>query len=140
MFEDAFVVGDPDAVARLFEDGGAARHGERRTRSGEAIGPFAAALWAREVGLPRRTRDASCRRATPRWSSPSAAINVAAPRGRRRLALRDLAAGCRRHDPRRSTTHEHVATERSGAGEGEARWWFGALAVIKATAQTPTGS
>src|SRR5262245_45440846 len=49
LFEDAFVVRDPDAVTGLFEDGGVlATPGE--ARRGPAIGPFAAALWEREVG------------------------------------------------------------------------------------------
>ena len=60
MFEDAFVVRDPDAVTRLFEDGGLLAT-ERETRSGEAIGPFAAALWERAVSFlaePRRVLQA----------------------------------------------------------------------------------
>jgi hypothetical protein len=60
MFEDAFVVGDPDAVTRLFEDGGLLATASE-TRSGDAIGPFAAALWAREVAFlasPRRVLQA----------------------------------------------------------------------------------
>src|SRR5215207_39882 len=48
MFEDAFVVRDPDAVTRLFEDGGLLAT-ECETRSGDAIGAVAAALWEREV-------------------------------------------------------------------------------------------
>jgi hypothetical protein len=60
MFEDAFVVRDPDAVTRLFEDGGLLAT-ESETRSGEGIGPFAAALWEREVSFladPRRVLQA----------------------------------------------------------------------------------
>lgn len=60
MFEDAFVVRDPDAVTRLFEDGGLLAT-ESETRSGEAIGAFAEALWEREVSFladPRRVLQA----------------------------------------------------------------------------------
>jgi hypothetical protein len=60
MFEDAFVVRDPDAVTRLFEDGGLLAT-DSETRSGDAIGPFAAALWEREVTFladPRRVLQA----------------------------------------------------------------------------------
>jgi hypothetical protein len=60
LLEDAFVVRDPSAVAELFEDGGLLAT-EHETRSGPAIGPFAAALWEREVHYlagPRRVLQA----------------------------------------------------------------------------------
>jgi hypothetical protein len=56
LLEDAFVVGDADALAELFEDGGLLATGEE-VCGGEAIGPLAAALWERDVGYvadPRR--------------------------------------------------------------------------------------
>ena len=77
LLEDAFVVRDRGAVARLFEDGAV-------LAAGGAARPGAA---RRSVALARRCGRATCsyvagpaarrsRRATRRWSSPQRAINV----------------------------------------------------------------
>ena len=134
MFEDAFVVGDPDAVARLFEDGGVLATASE-TRSGAAIGPFAAALWAREVGFlanPRRVLQAHDTALVV--SERSVSVLRRAGDGVWRYAISLLDGP--RDDPRGAPMS--VATT-VRTGEGEARWWFAALAEIKATAQDTDG-
>jgi hypothetical protein len=60
LFEDAFVVGDAAALPELFEDGGLLAAGQA-VCGREAVGPFAAVLWERDVGYvaePRRVLQA----------------------------------------------------------------------------------
>ena len=47
LLEDAFVVRDRGALARLFEDGAVLMDGSREARGGEQIARFAMAMWER---------------------------------------------------------------------------------------------
>jgi ketosteroid isomerase-like protein len=48
LLEDAFVVRDRGALARLFEDGAVLMDGSREARGGEQIARFAMAMWERD--------------------------------------------------------------------------------------------
>jgi hypothetical protein len=48
LFEDAFVVRDPGALAQLFDAGGVLGADRGEARGGEQIGRLAAAMWERE--------------------------------------------------------------------------------------------
>jgi hypothetical protein len=57
LFEDAFVIRDRFALARLFEDGAVLGAARGEARGGEEIGRLAAAMWDRDFSYladPRR--------------------------------------------------------------------------------------
>jgi hypothetical protein len=63
LFEDAFVIRDPAALAELFEEGAvlAASGGREEAHGGEAIARLATAMWERErtyLADPRRVLQA----------------------------------------------------------------------------------
>jgi hypothetical protein len=57
LLEDAFVLRDREALARLFEEGAVLGAAAGGARGGDQIGRLAAAMWERDVGYlaePRR--------------------------------------------------------------------------------------
>jgi ketosteroid isomerase-like protein len=144
VFEDAFVTRDAEAVRGMFAEGAVLATGEGPdARGGEEIGRLATALWTRDrayVAEPLRVvqaRDTALVLA-------DGAINVLR-RGndgawRYAIALLSLDSTATGEAMTQQSTQapslEPLAVPK---GEGEARWWFGALAEIKATAADTGG-
>lgn len=148
LFEDAFITRDDGALAALFEAGAVFDAGDGPpARGGTEIARLATATWAdgrTYVADPRRViqaRDIAL-------IVTERSINVVRRGGdgtwRYAIALpfasdirrRGYEGGTVMRDPERVQTLEPVAVPTS---EGEARWWFANLAVIKATAADTGG-
>lgn len=133
LFEDAFVVRSRGALEELFGAGAvlAAAPGEVR---GERIGQLAAALWdgdfsylanpqrvvqARDTALvlSRQGINVARRQSDGRWLYSIALLDVNPTEGEARMT-------------------QAMAVE---TGQGEARWWLGALAEIKVTGEDTDG-
>src|SRR6188472_1099003 len=112
LFEDAFVTRDAAALQAMFADGGVLLAGsaEREVRGAAAIGRCATALWEHDD-------------------------TYVAARRRRRLALRHRAPVRARHHGEGGTpmTQQILDAVAVRSDEGDARWWFAALAIIRAT-------
>jgi len=141
LLEDGFVLRDPSFVEPLFDDGALlVVAGEVEARGAQAIGRAVAELWAREwtyLARPRhvlQTRDVALVVA-------DAGIHVLSRGGdgawRATISLLGLET---------PTTGGPMSQDRqllqaiaTRSGEGEAWWWFGSLAEIKATAEHTGG-
>jgi quercetin dioxygenase-like cupin family protein len=141
LFEDACFVRDRDRLAALFEDGALLVAGDGAAEArGEDIARAAEAMWGGDGGYvadPWRVLQASDTALVLGPSGISVARRGADRRWRYAISLLD-------HD---TTAQEDEMTETTttpgplavASGEGEARWWLGALAVIKATAADTGG-
>jgi quercetin dioxygenase-like cupin family protein len=148
LFEDAFVTRDREALARLFEDGAVlvAGDGGHEARGGQQVARLAAAMWAVDrtyVADPRRVIQAR----DTALVVAERGINVVrrGSDGCWRFAISLLPFGdTDTKDEGGAMTDETspmpvlkpVAVPSDG---GEARWWFGGLAVFKATAADTGG-
>lgn len=141
LFEDAFVVGHPEAFVGLFEEGALLADGDAvEERGGEAIARLLGGM--RERGItyvadPTRVLQAR----DTALVIGSRGINVvrrSAEGWRYAISLLDLTSPSEEETMSNDTSLDliPVAVKRA---EGEARWWFAALAVIRATAADTGG-
>ena len=145
LFEDAFVIRDRDALARCSRKGRCSSRAEDRSRRAAVteIARFATAMWDRDytyVADPRRVLQAR----DTALVVADRGINVVrrGSDGGWRYAISFLdtndtiqKGGAMTQD----TTQAQLDPVAVRSDEGEARWWFGALAVIKATAADTGG-
>lgn len=75
LFEDAFVVRDPVALAQLFEDGAVLDAARGEARGGEEISHLAAAMWAGDYSYLARPQRVVQARDTALVVSPQG-VNV----------------------------------------------------------------
>jgi quercetin dioxygenase-like cupin family protein len=139
LFEDAFVVRDREALAGLFEDGAVLVTGQANapSRGGAEIARAAAAIWDGDhtyVAQPLHVLQAR----NTALVVAERGINVMRrdADGGWRYAISVLALEPTTTKEEAMQALEPVAVRSS---EGEPRWWFGALAVIKATSADTGG-
>jgi quercetin dioxygenase-like cupin family protein/ketosteroid isomerase-like protein len=147
LFEDAFVIRDRGALAELFEEGAVLvpDDGEQEARGGDEIALFAAAMWDNDhtyVADPRRVLQARDTALVVAGRSINVMHRGSSGEWRYAISLlttrhttngRSKAAQGKKGATMQETSGVQLAPVAVPAGEGEARWWFGALAVIKAT-------
>ncbi len=141
LLEDAAVMRDRDGLTALFEEGAVLIAGDGAAEArGEDVARAVAAMWehgAIPVADPRRVLQAGDTAIVLGPGGISVARRGADRRWRYAISLPH-------HD---QTAQEDTMTETTttleplavASGGGEARWWLGALAVIKATAADTGG-
>ena len=141
LLEDAAVMRDRDGLAALFEEGAVLIAGDGAAQArGEDVACAVEAMWehgAIPVADPRRVLQAGDTASVLGPGGISVARRGADRRWRYAISLPH-------HD---QTAQEDTMTETTttleplavSSGGGEARWWLGALAVIKATAADTGG-
>ena len=146
LFEDAFVTRDREALADLFEEEAVlvTGNGRQQARGGAEIVLFATAMWERDrtyLAEPRRVIQAR----DTALVIAEGGINVVrrGSDGAWRYAIALLSFNKHGHRGGGMTQEMHQAQALKPlavhANEGEARWWFGSLAELKATAADTGG-
>lgn len=148
LLEDAFVVRDRAAVGELFEEGALlmAAGGAREARGPRQITRTAVAMWESDrtfVADPAQVLQ--CRDTALVLAQHGTSVMRRGRDGAWRYVIAVLSGNTNmtsdEGEPMTESTQAQPVTApvAVGADEGEARWWFGALAVIKATAADTGG-
>jgi mannose-6-phosphate isomerase-like protein (cupin superfamily) len=141
LFEDAFVLQDQGAIAPLFEERAMlVRAGAGEARGSEEIARSASALWSSDftyLAAPLRVIQAHDLALILAKQGTSVVRRGADGAWRYAISLLAIENGQRRVMTRQTTKPVEPLVVRSA--EGEPRWWFEALAVIRATAADTGG-
>jgi quercetin dioxygenase-like cupin family protein len=146
LFEDAFVVRDGEALGRLFEDGAVLVVGDGRqeARGEQEIARSAVELWERErtyLADPRRVLQARDTALVVAEQGVNVMRRGSDGAWRYAIALLSWDGTITKEETMTQDTSQPPTLKPAAvaADEGEARWWFAALAVIKATAADTGG-
>jgi quercetin dioxygenase-like cupin family protein len=145
LLEDAFVTQDAAALCEMFEEGAVLIAGpdRREARGGEQIRRTATALWEGDrTYVAELDRVVQARDTALVLGNGGISVVRRARGGDWRYAIALLAddhTNEREEEPMTQQTDTALQPMKAEKGEGEARWWFGALAEFKATAADTGG-